>query len=170
MSWASWGCHHPAPCCTFWHSWAVLGGKGKTGTWCQWCWGRECAPGGGSAEMQPQSPPQGVMCPQTVAATPPCLQDPGIYGEPGQGSVPPAPGHLCSSCTSCTLPTAPAWFPGASLVIPCSPLNPVMVQSVGALCLCVHRAGLDLLWHSRGGGTLRFPCCCCCSPVLLWKL
>lgn len=95
-SWASWGYHQPAPHCTLWHSWSTtglyLGGKG---TLCQWCWG------GGSAEMQPQCPPQGVMCPQTMAGPPPpCLQHTGICGEQGQipaGNVP-------------TCPRAPVWF------------------------------------------------------------
>lgn len=98
---ASWGSYHqPAPHCILWHSWSTaglyLGGKGKTGTLCQWCWAGGCAPGGESAEMQPQ----GVLCPQTVAATPPHLQHTGICGKRGRipaGNVP-------------TCPRAPVWF------------------------------------------------------------
>lgn len=162
-SWASWGYHQPAPHCTLWHplehSWAVFGREMQ-----DWHWGGGCAAGGGSAEMQPQCPPQGVMCPQTVVGTPPCLQHTGICGEGGQipaGNVPTCP--RAPVWFMHTLSTAPCLFAGASLVIPCSLLNPLTVLSAGALCLCVHIAGLDLLWDSRGGGTLRFPRWCWCE-------
>lgn len=79
--------------------------------------------------------------------------------------VPTCPRTPVGSCTHFPQHLQPCLLAGASLAIPCSLLNPLIVLSAGALCLCVHIAGLDLLWDSGGGGMLRF--LCCCSPVLL---
>lgn len=87
------------------HSWSVFRRGGQDWHLCQWCW---CAPRGGSAAMQPQCPPQGVMCPPNCGSNHPHVS--GTLGYVGNQRRfllgPHLPQGTCGFMH--TLPTAPA--------------------------------------------------------------